>query len=304
MAIALILSGAMFSGGAIAARKVCDDGSYPPCTTEGETATNNLSRPTIVFSGGGLTGVTCGAAGAWSPLVPPTEPPDVMTGFSIDPTASWFVQGVHKWQAPCMTSNAVGLVPVTGAWGDNLTGDAKLKVGSPIRVELVLSYYDTSDPTTPTIDGYVVEKLQTELLDRESKYGTLATETDGVWSATPSLFVPGVYDHTASLKIEQVGGTWVYEQPTTAEINAKGIVVYGYNLRVPTAGQYLITYTVPKVDFNGADAGDCGVPGDGVDTTTCSLTITVGGGGGGGGGQGGNPGGGGGGGGGGQGGPR
>jgi hypothetical protein len=200
-----------------------------------------------------------------------------MTGFSIDPAASWFVQGVHKWQAPCKTWEATGvLVPVMGAWGDNLVGDAKLKVGSPIRVELVLSY-DSPD----TVDGYVVEKLQTELLDRASKYGTLATE-DGIggWFATPSAFVPGVYDSTATLRIEKSDGTWLYDQPTTAEINAKGIVVYGYNLRVPTAGAYLITYTVPKVDFTGADAGQCA-------DQTCSLLITVGGGGGGG--QGGRP---------------
>jgi hypothetical protein len=276
-AISAVLVGtAMLSGGAFAARKVCDDGSYPPCNTEGETATNNLSRPTIVFTGGGLTNVICGT-GDWSPLVPATEPPAVMTGFSIDPADTWFVQGVHKWQAPCMTWPVDGgPVPVIGAWGDNLVGDAKLKVGSPIRVELVLSY----DSST-TADGYVVEKLQPELLDRVSKYGTLATG-GAPFIATPSPFVPGVYDSTATLRIEKSDGTWVYDQPTTAEINAKGIVVYGYNLRVPTAGTYQITYTVPKVDFNGADAGQCA-------DQTCSLLITVGSGGGGGGGQGGRP---------------
>jgi hypothetical protein len=279
LAVTSALGGMLaFSGSAFAARKVCEDGSFPPCNTEGETATNNLSRPTIVFTGGGLTNVICGDA-IWSPLVPAKEPPAVMTGFSIDPAASWFVQGVHKWQAPCKTwAAAEGLVPVIGAWGDNLVGDAKLKVGSPIRVELVLSY-DSSE----IVDGYVVEKLQTELLDRESKYGTLATEDgDGGCLATPSDFVPGVYDSTATLLIEKSDGTWVYNEPTTAEINAKGIVVYGYNLRVPTAGTYQITYTVPKVDFTGSDAGQCA-------DQECSLLITVGSGGGGGGGQGGRP---------------
>lgn len=253
MAVALILSGVVFSGGALAA----DD------------APNNLSRPTIVFTGGGLTNVTCGA-GDWSDLVPATTPPDVMAGFSIDPALSWFVQGAHTWQAPCMTWTGALPLPVTGAWGDNLTGDAKLKVDSPIRVELVLSY-----DSTETVDGYAVEKLQPELLDRESKYGTLATDDGaGGWVATPSPFVPGVYDGTATLRIEKSNGTPVYDQPTTAEINAKGIVVYGYNLRVPTAGTYLITYTVPNVDFNGADAGDCG---DAISLTDheCSLVITV-----------------------------
>jgi hypothetical protein len=207
-------------------------------------------------------------------VLPTGEP---STGWPIKPTAYYYVQGVNKWQAPCMIWGGASPLPVTGAWGDNLVGDAKLKVGSPIRVELVLSY----DPDEAVeVDGYVVDKLQPALLDRESKYGTEAMDNgDGTFSATPSPFVPGVYDHTATLHIEKTDGTWVYDQPTTAEINAKGIVVYGYNLRVPTAGAYLITYTVPKVEFNGADAGDCA-------GQTCSLQITVAGGGGGGGGGG------------------
>jgi hypothetical protein len=277
-AVAGVLAGMIgFSGDANAARKVCDDGSYPPCNTEGETATNNLSRPTIIFSGGGLTGVTCSTDGSWPAIVPPTGVPQ--TGYSIDDDwtyeAYWFVQGVHKWQAPCKTWSSSDLVPVYGEWGDNLTGDAKLKVGSPIRVELVLSYDLEVDEL---VDGYVVQKLQPELLDRESKYGTEATpaSTEGV--ATPSLTIPGVYDSTANLRIEKTDGSWTYDQPATAEINAKGIVVYGYNLRVPTAGTYLITYTVPQVDFTGADAGQCA-------DHTCSLIINVGSGGGGGGGR-------------------
>ncbi len=284
---AVLVGTAMLSGSAFAARKVCDDGSYPPCNGGGgeETLSNNVSRPTIVFTGGGLTNVTC-ASEAWSPLVPPAEPPDVLDGFSIDPALTWFVQGVHTWQAPCKSTSTTPL-PVTGAWGDNLTGDAKLKVGSPIRVELVLS----EDVTEATVPGFEVLKLQPDLLDRESKYGTRAYTDDSgtTYYATPINFIPGVYDHAGRLRIEQVGGTWVYDQPTGAEINAKGIVVYGYNLRVPTAGDYLITYNLPNVDFNGADAGDCGLPGDAVVTNTCKLLITVGGGGGGGGGGKGKP---------------
>jgi hypothetical protein len=275
---AVLVGTAMLSGSALAARKVCDDGSYPPCNGGGgeETLSNNLSRPTIVFTGGGLTNVSCSVDGAWPSIVPPTGDPS--TSWPINPTAYYYVQGVNKWQAPCLTWPTDGeLVPVTGAWGDNLTGDAKLKVGSPIRVELVLSY-----DSTETVDGYVVDKLQPALLDRESKYGTLATpdvSNPPVYSATATPMVPGVYDSTARLRIEKSDGSWVYDELTTAEINAKGIVVYGYNLRVPTAGTYQITYTVPKVDFNGADAGQCA-------DQTCSLLITVGSGGGGGGGKG------------------
>ncbi len=270
---AALVGTGLLSDGAFAARRVCDDGSYPPCNKEGDAATNNLSRPTITFSGGGLTNVTCGGTGTWSDLVTPMGQPS--TGWPIDTVAYYFVQGVNKWQAPCATWDlaTAGLVPVTGAWGDNLTGDAKLKVGSPIRVELVLAY-DSDE----TVDGYLVDKLQPALLDRESKYGTLATVGDsGDWEAIPTPFVPGVYDHQAQLSITNYAG-FNYDQPASAEINAKGIVVYGYNLRVPTPGQYTITFTMPNVDFNGADAGDCGGIGT-LDDHTCALVITVGGGG-------------------------
>ena len=42
----------------------------------------------------------------------------------------------------------------------------------------------------------------------------------------------------------------VVDEAATAEINATGKVgVYGYNLRVPSAGTYEITYTVPNVNI-------------------------------------------------------
>jgi hypothetical protein len=293
-AISAVLVGtAMLSGGAFAARPPGVGGGGGGGGSGGgggETALgNSLSRPTIVNNGGGLTNVTCGDEGNWTLLKAPSTPPEPATGYVYYPGAYWWVQGVHTWQAPCMEwALGAGAIPVTGAWGDNLTGDAKLKAGSPIRVELVLSY---AGEISTAQQGYVVEKLQPELLDRVSEYGTLATGGDGAWVATPAVMVPGVYDNTASLRIEQVGGTWVYDQKTTAEINAKGIVVYGYNLRVPSAGTYLITYTVPNVDLTGADAGDCGAPENAEQVIECSLEITVSGGGGGGGGRGGSSGG-------------
>ena len=50
----------------------------------------------------------------------------------------YFVQRDAKWQAPCRVYESIN---AEGAWGQ-LAGDAMLKVGSPIRVELVL--WDTS----------------------------------------------------------------------------------------------------------------------------------------------------------------
>ena len=46
--------------------------------------------------------------------------------------------GVNKWQAQAYTYVGTTVKTGTAEWGDNLSGDAKLKVGSPIRVELGL----------------------------------------------------------------------------------------------------------------------------------------------------------------------
>ena len=304
LAVVLMASviGAFGFGDGAMARKVCADGSYPPCNTEGETATNNLSVPLWVTSDGSVIstpgGATCSTTSTPTELVPPTGTP--ISGYPIDPLAYYYVQGIHKWQAPCATWDQTTnkLINVTAAWGDNLAGDAKLKVGSPIRVELVLT--QDSDATQ---QGFTVVKLDPAALDRESPYGILATD-DGLGSfsateshrpgkptqglvtdiatesfgVTPTDFVPLVYDSQASLTIVGNDGV-VFNGPATAEINATGKVVYGYNLRVPSAGTYEITYTLPNVNIIGADAGSCG-------DQECSLliTVTAGGGSGGGGG--------------------
>ncbi len=238
-------------------------------------ATNNLSVPTIMLAGGSFTNVVCGA-NAYSALVPPSGTP--LTGYPTSPLDYYYVQGGHKWQAPCNNSTATDLSVFAG-WGDNLAGDAKLKVGSPIRVELGLFY----DSTVSPVDGYTVIKLDPAALDRESPYGTLATY-DGVsaFNATPTAFTTlRVFDTGAWLTITNVAtDALVVNEDATAEINATGNVVYGYNLRVQTAGQYLITYTVPTAFVTGADAGYVAIDGHSV-----SLLITVAGGGGGGGGK-------------------
>jgi hypothetical protein len=58
------------------------------------TLTNNLSVPTIMI-GGGFTGVACGPdSGNPSTLISPSGNPS--TGYEIDPTAYYYVQGVSK----------------------------------------------------------------------------------------------------------------------------------------------------------------------------------------------------------------
>ena len=148
-------------------------------------ATNNLSVPAIMV--GGLAGsVTCPGPD-WSALVPPTGTP--LSGYPIDPLAEYFVQKVHKWQAQCRLAAAEEDVFVNAAWGDNLGGDAKLRAGSPIRVELVLTDFGGASAL-----GYTVVKLEPNKLDRESAYGTLSP-------ASAEALTAVVHDSRGSLLI-------------------------------------------------------------------------------------------------------
>jgi len=237
--------------------------------------TNNLSVPTIMI-GGGFTGVICGSE-VWSGLTFPTGDPE--TGYTID-DAYYYVQGVHKWQADCMTTTDLP-VTATAEWGDNLAGDAKLKVGQPIRVELGLF-----DDTGIGMDGFNVVKLEPEKLDRESAYGTLATDDGlGGWTATAELMGARVFDAGVTFSVKNVA-TGEYAVPLgtnpTAEINATGKVVYGYNLRVSEAAEYEITFVIPNVDITGVDAGTYTTAMDAPDTVTLVINVIGGGGGGGG----------------------
>jgi hypothetical protein len=224
-------------------------------------ATNNLSVPAIMVAGTAGTYTNCGGT-EWSTLIPPEGTP--ISGYPIDPLASYFVQKVHTWQAQCMTGAGNGAVSVYAAWGDNLGGDAKLRAGSPIRVELVLTEYNGA-----LGQGYTVVKLEPNKLDRESAYGTLAP-------ATADMMTPVVHDGGASLLITGPDGFSEGADPLKPEINATGKIVYGYQLIAPMPGQYDITFTMPNVTI--ADCDVC----DFFDAATASLTITVGGGGGGG----------------------
>jgi hypothetical protein len=232
-----------------------------------ETATNNLSVPALfVGTTSNGYGLVCDGA-----ATEPTGTP--LTGYSIG-DGYYYVQGVHAWQASCGYATSAA---VTAAWGDNLGGDARLKVGSPIRVEVGLS---TATPAGYT--GWDVVKLQPELLDRYSAYGTLATNATGSWASMPLTPYPEtrVWVQGATLSIVNEDTEFVvFSGTASAEINATGRVVYGYNLRVPEPGSYTITYTFPGVSIGSTDIGT-------IDGTSVSYTIEVGQGGGNGGGVG------------------
>lgn len=258
-------------------------GNKPP--TE---ASFSLSVPAIIAGGPSKFVLNC-PSNAWSMLTAPIGDPkwydaacaETQEGLVCVDAGYYYVQRDAAWQAPCTTTTA-SPVAATGAWGDNLAGAANLKVGSPIRVEFVL--WDASGLAGGQ-QGYNVIKLEPAELDRVSDYGHRAEGGPGAFSAVPTDLGAVVHDPTATLRIEQVGGAVVFEGVAGSEINSTGKIVYGYNLRVSDAGDYLITYTLPNVSLTGCDVGDCG-------GTTAKLQITVGTGGGGGGGKGGGQGGG------------
>ncbi|HEU4526802.1 MAG TPA: hypothetical protein VFT80_02600 [Actinomycetota bacterium] len=241
----------------------------PP--TGGESP-NNLSVPTIMI--GDTLGATCTSL---DDTALPTGTPS--SGYPIDPTAYYYVQGVHSWQADCATATTG--VKVSGAWGDNLSGDAKLKAGKPIRVELGL--FESGDPLV-VMNGFDVDKLEPDALDRESAYGTLATaNADGTFHGTPTAFSPvRVYVAGVTFSVKNLStGTYAVPigTPPTAEINAVGAVVYGYNLRVSVAGTYQIVFWIPaNVTITGTDAGTYDAT---AGTFTLDINVVAGGGGGG-----------------------
>lgn len=219
-------------------------------------AAQNLSVPAILV--GSLGTLVCGPSDAApSVLVPPTGTP--LTGYEV-PGYYW-VQKVHTWQAQCFNASAAS---VFGAWGDNLAGDAKLKTGSPIRVEIVLTNVDDFSATIPngTLQGYSVIKLQPSTLDRLSAYGHQAGGDAGSgWTDIPmDVGQASWVVHDAGMQISvqnlDTGAYAVPLQPIAPEINATGKIVYGYNLRVSAAGNYRIRFnSTPAVTFAGVDVG-------------------------------------------------
>jgi hypothetical protein len=236
-------------------------------------ATNNLSVP-LINIGGSWTGVACTDG---VDFVDPTGQA-VHTGYEIDPAAYYYVQGLNTWQAECVNASSAS---ADAFWGDNLAGDAKLKVGQPIRVEIGLE--------TPSagMDGFTVVKLQPSELDRLSAYGTLATcDAEMNCSATVTTFTSvRVFDSGATWSLMKDGAYVIEPEPIGSEINATGKAVYGYNLRVGEAGTYTITFSFPNVLLTSGSHGTVPVCTNGVPPCEVSLDITVVGGGGGGGGR-------------------
>lgn len=173
----------------------------------------------------------------------------------------WCQKTAATWQAQC-GNGAVGMA-VTANWGANLLGDASLKAGRPIRVEMNLTEAGGSAGT-----GYVVVNLTPNLEDRFATYGTNgATQRTSftVWDAGATLKI----ERCANLACDPVTGNVLDETVMSAEINSLGNVVYGYNwgtagrTNAPTAGIYKLTFTADNTFISSApgaqecDPGNC-----------------------------------------------
>jgi hypothetical protein len=109
------------------------------------------------------------------------------------------VQGLNKWQAQCYTATAA---TVSAAWGDNLTGDAKLSVGSPIRVELGL--FD-AELSVPLLEGYTVVKLDPNALHEQPPMPGLAISAS-TWPAARSTITKADVSGSTAFGVYNYGG--------------------------------------------------------------------------------------------------
>jgi hypothetical protein len=186
-------------------------GKPPPTDEMG----NNPSFPTkfVGSEGAPITRAICSATERTIPWGPQC------TNFP----GYWCQKTEAIWQAVCESAPTDGSVFVNTIWGSNLLGDAPLKAGKPIRVEMTLT-----EVAGVSGLGYVVDKLTPELEDRLATYGTSGADYTGAYV---------VYDAGATLTIETCpdktclvpNGTVLSETIFTAELNSLGKVVYGYN---------------------------------------------------------------------------
>ena len=206
-------------------------GSAGSGETETEV-TNSLSVPAIIVGDSPFT-LSCGTDAPGEYIAPSGEP---STGYEINPEAYYYVQGTNAWQAQCMTALTA---TATVDWGDNLSGDASLVVGHPIRVEIGL----LAD-IPPSMTGLTVEKLQPSVSDKDSVYGTLATSSDAGYVANPvtPYSEVRVWDSGAKTTITDPKGN-VLDVTMSGEVNATGRIVYGLLLTRDYVGPYTVTFT-------------------------------------------------------------
>jgi uncharacterized protein YjdB len=223
----------------------------PGGSTGEESTGNNLSWPLVFADGIGITGSpvatdpgvrpTSAETAAYTELsgLPVTNPTAAFfyTGNTPD-LASYYLQGTaNTWRPQIVDGTAEPRYDAAAAWGDNLAGDASLRVDRPIRIEVALS---TTDGVT--LLGYNMPYVANPSSPEEVQ------GTDG----TTSALIPLIYTVGATLTIEQLSGpggdvvATVSTGPIGSEVNVGGRLVYGGQFRPTVAGTYLLRFIIPN----------------------------------------------------------
>lgn len=242
----------------------------PASAAEEETPPTNLSFPAIWSEGIALA-------------APYTEPPTFTGAFTELEGVKWYHQKDegNVWQADTLDAAAEGIEGVdvsTVDWGDNLEAKS-WNVGQQVRVETVL-YKALSDPEIAaalggeTMTAYTMEQTNAPTKGPEEMWGA-----DGTTYESPEATV---YSGCAVLTIQRLrisrddpavsllkwdsasgqwtgseliapplfkGGVWEGGEGTggySAEINIKGVTIYGYNWSTSgiEQGHYRLTFSL------------------------------------------------------------
>lgn len=202
----------------------------PAGAAEDEEEAKNLSTPVVLADGAALALAAVTVPG---PPVGQTDP--VYTDY-------YTVRAGAVWGADRIA--ATDPVAADAKWGDNLMYHQFAgRRSQPIRVEMNLF---ADDPAAfPGMYGYPMVSLGGS--HRDEIFGTL-----GVAEATS----PMVYTPDATLAIYKMDATGQYNltvvapRAMTAEVNASGKVIYGFNwgrpsgVPAPTPGSYRLVFTV------------------------------------------------------------
>jgi len=228
IAVATALAGTLaFSGGVLAKGKPCPQ---PPCNSEGDTATNNLSFPVIAVDDFRITPLQ----GDPSFTVPYTGEYPGLTEeqiLALQASDAWYPQKTdgNKWQAEFDESNTE--VDVTCVdWSDSIES-VDPKVRRPFRMEVVL-FKKLEEEQTMT--AYTMAELE---------YPSSLDELQGTNTVTYGSSYATVVSAQPGLVIQYLGETLPEEDPTWNSTAKKwdeyriDPVTFGVELNV--AGKYI-----------------------------------------------------------------
>ena len=221
-----------------------------PPSSEEETG-NSLSWPTIFANGFDIANAPVATDAAMRPLSTETAAyaelvdsayklPFFYSGNVADWLGTHYIQGgTNVWRAQWADGTTMGNMSSAIDWGDNLLAKA-WTAGNPIRVEVGLYGLNM-----PTMQGYNMFLLT----------GSGTSEVQGT-DGSVGDFQPMIFTSVAHLRIESISGDdgqptgnvifdgTVADGSLTAELNVAGKIVYGYQMKVTTAGWYRLTFSL------------------------------------------------------------